>query len=311
MQISAACSDYCHALCNPFDAKPCGVPLAPIVNTQKTRVYVKGTASTGIGGVGFVSARPGHGGSNTSTAVFYTDSSYQGSTVQNTSGPGVNPGSTNSPYSSANFGPGATDLSFRIVSFGLRARYIGTELNRGGSKICLVDPTHNATDGRDEAQLLAEPQARKLPVSREWVNLHWQPITTDEYGFSSTDFGSAYMTIMFVSPDASINLPFEFEAYGIYEFQGSVARAQTHTFADPVGFAAVQTVSAQMNSISHGSASRTANEMHKLVHHYVNSGVSGVRGIAETASTAAAGVSSAWTILSDIFEMAAPILAFL
>jgi hypothetical protein len=223
----------------------------------------------------------------------------------------VNGISSNAPYSASQFGHDVGQLSFRIVAFGLRVRFVGTELNRGGSKVCLVDPTHNSTQGRTEANLLAEPQARKCPVTREWVNLHWQPITTDEYGFQAATFGGAYMTVMLISPDPAISLPFEFELYGIYEYQGSIARAQTHTFADPTGFAAVQTVSAQMNSVSHGSAAHTANQMHKLVHNYVNTGISGVRGAADMAASAASAASSTWGILTDIFEIAAPVLAML
>lgn len=311
VQLSAACSDYCHALCNPFEAKPCGVPLAPIISTQKTKVYAKGTAHTGTTGYGYVCARPGHSAANNSTTVYYSDATYAGNTVEAATGAGMLSASTNAPFDSTQISGAASGVSFRLVAFGLRVRYTGTELNRGGNKVCLVDPTHNTVAGRTEADLLSDPQARKLPVSRNWTSLTWQPIITAEFEFNLALFGSAHFAVLLVSPDPAINLSFEWEAYSIIEYQGSIARAQTHTFADPVGFAAVQSVSSQMNSISSQPPAKGAQEMHKAVQHYVNSGISGVRAVADTATSIARGANTAWSIFEDLFEIAAPLLALL
>lgn len=309
--MSKSCSDYCHALCNPFEAAPCGVPLSPIVSTQKTKVYAKGTAYTGSSGIGSITARPGHAIANDSTCVYYTDSAYAGSTISTTIAAGTLGASTNSPFASANFGPGFDQVSARIVAFGLRFRYSGTELNRGGSKVCLVDPTHNAIGGKSEAEMLADPQAKKLPVTRQWTSLIMQPILSTEYEFRDSTFGNGYMGVLLISPDTSVNMPFEFEAYGIFEFQGSIARAQTHTLADPTGFAAVQSVASQMNSVVNKSTASAAQEMHKAVHQYIGDGISTVTAGVNTAKAISTGASSAWTIFEDIFELAAPVLAWL
>lgn len=311
VQLSAACSDYCHALCNPFEAKPCGVPLAPIVSSQKTKVYAKGSAHTGTAGYGFVNIAPNLLVANDGLGVLYTTTAYAGSSVLNAVGVGVLATSTNAPFSTAQFGALGSSVSYRLVGCGLRVRYTGTELNRGGSKICLVDPTHNPIDNRTESDLLADPQAKKLPVTRSWTSLVWQPIIDTEFTFRNSVTGQFYMACLFVSPDASLDMAFEWEAYAIVEYQGSIARAQTHTFADPNGFAAVQTVSSQMNSVHTKSSGTAAQEMHKAVSHYVDSGLTGVRAFADTASSLARGANTAWSIFEDVLEVATPLLAWL
>lgn len=312
VQMSAACSAYCHALCDPFDAAPCGVPLSPIVMTQKTKVYAKGICYTGTAGFGYVNARPCGGAANNSGAVFYSDASYPGNVVHNgTSGTGQLVAVTNSPFATSDFGIGSASVSYRIVAFGLRVRYAGTELNRGGTKVCLVDPTHDAIAGRTMTALLSDPQATKLPITRAWTSLIWQPIRSDEFLFTSEFVGSAHMAVLFNSPDTALNQPFEWEAYGIYEFQGSPARAQTRTLSDPVGFAAVQSVSAAMHSVIDRPTASAAKDMHKAVAGYIGDGISTALQVANTARDVAHGANTAWKVFTEAAELAAPLLMLL
>jgi hypothetical protein len=315
VQISGHCSDYCHALCNPFDAKPAGMPTFPALPTLKQKVYARGTAYTGSMGVGFVALRPDHAVVSDDASVWYTTASFAGTTFDFTT---ASTASSNSMFVTADLGPDGS--SFRVIGSGLRVRYGGTELNRGGFKVCLVDPTHRTLSGRDEASLNAEVQTRRVNVTRQWTSLLYRPVLPNEVEFQSS-FNTdtrPYIGVMMISPDNSINELFEWEAYTIVEYQGVNARGQTHTNPDPVGFAAVSAVVNQTNGVLTKPPAQAASEMHTAVGHYIANGISGVNdvvssisGVIDTAASVASTASKAWTIFEDIFDIAAPVLALI
>lgn len=317
MQMSAATSEYCHALCNPFDAQPCGVPLAPVLQTYKSKNYAKGTLHTGTAGVGFLLCSPNLLAVNDAAPIHYTTSAYAGSTMEVT-GTGVNSASSNAPFVSSQIGNAASQILYRLVAAGIRLRYGGTELNRGGFKIALIDPTHDGLEGRDQASLLSDQQATRYSVNRDWTSVIWRPVVEAEYRFRTGVSGATdepCMGIMVVSPDATLDSLFEWEAYAIYEYQGAVARGQTVTFADPTGFAAVQSVSNTMSGSYRLPGHQVAESTHKSVLQYLMSGISGVIDAGHTvlpyAQKAVKLVGSATGILSEAAQIAAPVLALL
>nr|WPR18253.1 MAG: hypothetical protein [Crogonang virus 50] len=317
VQMSAATSAYCQALCNPFDAAPCGVPLSPVLQTYKAKNYAKGTCHTGSSGVGFVLLAPNLLVANNAGGVYYSTPAYAGTTME-VAGAGVSVANANAPFPSSQFGDGAANLSFRMVASGLRIRYGGTELNRGGFKIALIDPTHDGLDGRDEASLLSDQQATRYPVNREWTSVIWRPIREEEYRFRFNMTGvvtEPYMGIMVVSPDASLDMLFEWEAYSIYEYQGATARGQTVTYSDPTGFAAVQSVTNTMTGSYKQPSHQVAATTHQSVMQYLLHGISGIVDTGLSAlpvvQKAVRFAGSAAGVLSEAAELAAPVLALL
>jgi hypothetical protein len=278
--------------------------------SAKYRVFARGTAYTGTAGVGFISLDPRATAANDQHAIRYTSASYAGTTIVDGTNPGVSTAVTNAPYASAQIDPDI--VQYRVVGCGLRVRYGGTELNRGGFKIAFVDPTHRSVETRDEASLLSEPQAKKLSVTRNWTNLLYRPVLNSDISFNSNTTPDApYMAVMLVSPDTSIAELFEWEVYSLLEYQGASVRGQTHTNADPVGFAAVSAVANQTNGVMQGNSAGHVNQMMKAVHHYLGNGISGVVDVAQTIPKVANTAMTAMDIFEDVLEIGLPLLALL
>jgi len=283
----------------------------------KQKVYARGTAYTGTQGVGFIGCRPEAAATNDVTNVWYTTALYAGTTIDPVAA-GVSSANSNAMFTSAEISDDLT--TYRIVGSGLRVRYGGTELNRGGFKVCLVDPTHRALTGRDEASLNSELQAKRVPITRTWTTLVYRPVTTNDLNFrnAAPSADIPYIGVMMISPDNAINELFEWESFTIVEYQGANARGQTHTDPDPIGYAAVSAVANKTNSVFTQSASKSAAEMHEAVGHYIAHGISGVNDVVagasqaiSTASSVASTASRAWSIFEDAFSIAAPLLAFI
>jgi hypothetical protein len=315
VQISSHCSDYCKVLCNPFDAPPAGIPAFPSLPSLKQKVFAIGTAHTGTAGVGFVTFRPQNATANDAPSVWYTTPAYALTNITHAS---ASIAYSNSPITMAQISPDITTV--RVVGAGIRVRYGGTELNRGGFKVCLVDPTHQSLEGRDEASLNSEVQTRRLAVTRQWTTMLYRPVNDTETSFTGniTGLPTGYMGALFVSPDPSVSELFEWEAFTVVEYQGSTMRGQTHTNPDPVGYAAVSAVANQTNGILTQSSRAASAEMTTAVGHYIAHGISGVNDVVASADRAiatAASVTStasrAWTIFEDAFAIAAPLLALI
>jgi len=262
-----------------------------------------------------VTFRPPAAAVNDVPSVWYTAPSYALSYINHATAVTAY---SNSPITSAQVDPDIT--SVRVVGAGLRVRFGGTELNKGGFKVCLVDPTHQTLETRNEASLNSELQTRRVAVTRQWTTLVYRPITTGEISFAGTIAQNAtgYMGVLLVSPDPSISELFEWEAFTIVEYQGSTMRGQTHTNPDPVGYAAVSAVANQTNGILTMPSKQAANEMTTAVGHYIAHGISGVNDVVASADKAIATASSvvstasrAWTIFEDTLAIAAPLLALI
>lgn len=278
--LSKCATDYGRALSNPFTGPLACVPIAPSVYSLKVRTWVKGefrTSSTGASptGVGFICVDPYCGVTYDIPCVIHSDAAYQGTTVAYGAA-GTSSHYSNSAYAAGNFGDGATTAQYRIVASGLRIRYIGTELNRGGTIIAFRDPTGSSTIGQDITTLLAEVESKKFPVNRVWTTLCWRPSQINDYGFnkdpSTTDTNLLFGPICMIveSPDPSIGAAFEYEFSSVYEINGKNVRGQTLTTVDVNGQSAIASTSlhseamkAHQSSVSHSESflDQVANEL--------------------------------------------------
>ena len=136
--MSPQIRDYAHALANPFEASPAGVPVFPVVASQKVKCFFKEfivTSSTT--GQGYIAVRPASIVANDADGVIYTDNTWAGATIAAT-GTGVLLGRTNSPFTTTNFSTDETQ--YRLVSVGIRYRFAGIVLDRGGIGLPRVAP---------------------------------------------------------------------------------------------------------------------------------------------------------------------------
>lgn len=284
------------------------------------KAYQKGTATIGTAGVGFVLVNPGRGVVNDSNSIQYSTSTYGGTTLT-TAAAGVSNANTNSTFVAADIGPGTT-AAWRLVGYTLKTDYTGTVLNQSGSRILLVDPTHNSLNGRDEAAMNAELQARKIPtIGSKTASCLYRPVNSEEITFSTSTASaypfSPYMACMFVAP-AGISVTFDWEVWGIYEIQGTNVRGQTFTDPDPAGFAAVSAVANHSNSVVLGSAAAAATQMHKSVTQYIAQGISGVHDVIGAGNQAiqagraiTSSVGEGVRLFEDVMSVAAPLMAIL
>lgn len=253
IHLSEGAGQYMHALADPINAPPCGLPLGGL-SSEKNKCYIKGSMGTSAAGAGWILFSPGsmvanNSGTAASTyGVVYTTTANVGtpSTMAFTATPiasqviGVD---SNSPYAVANFSQ--TGVKFRLVSAEIRIRYIGTELNRGGSVIVFTDPNHNSLIGVNQSALLANQFAGRAAIKDgEWISCKYNGLvdsTEEVYSLAVTTGGckavNNCMGIMVQS--AAVSQLFDFEAYATFEIIGTTGAGMTPNNADPTAFATI------------------------------------------------------------------------
>jgi hypothetical protein len=187
------------------------------------------------------------------------------------------------PYTKANFTSGNEFLTGgvhgRIVSFGVRWRYIGTELQRSGRVYSLVHPDHDNLYGASFTSLGAYKECLTTQCSRQWTeqvvfsntstevdypinnltfansvaNVAAQEELVTTYPLSSMQFltnatAAPYTPTSVVGGapmcivfDGTAGNQYEFEVVAHVEYVGSITQSMlTKSHADPVGFSVVQ-----------------------------------------------------------------------
>lgn len=160
---------------SPFSRQANGacVPTFPARMSQKVSAFVTGNFATGTQGFGFVAVSPTV--SNNAPLAYSSISAYNSTAVDCLNVNAQTTVMSALPYNSSQLLTGdvanPAPVSGRIVSCGLRVRYIGTELNRGGVCYCLVTPDHTNVQGFSMALLSTYSECIKVPVSRQWTTI--------------------------------------------------------------------------------------------------------------------------------------------
>lgn len=233
--LSDCAVKYAKAIHAPWNEIDACVPIMPCFPSQKVSAWVKGTFSTGTASTGFVLVVPEVLAASDVYGVSYTGSTYAGSTLVQT-GTGVVQKYSNSPFLDANFSAG--DVIGRVVACGVRVRYAGTELERGGIILSICHPDHSSLDTSSSSDLEAFSTVHAEPVNRKWHECVWYPIDATEVAYKDLTTGSACMGIMVTAPSTD-PLLFEFEVYLRFEAIGSATRGHTSMAGDVVGGSAV------------------------------------------------------------------------
>jgi hypothetical protein len=243
VRLSPCANDYAKTLADPFSATSACIPSYPPLLTRKMQVFVKGVISTGSTGAGMIYADPLNAIANDTPCIWYSTSAYTANIFAAQSFNSVSANS-NSEYTASAVGTGPNQLSCRVVSSGLRIRYIGTELNRGGQIVAFHDPTHSTLNQRSLASVDGEQESRRLPVSKEWSTVLYRPVDDPDNEFTSTlhnantqDDGSFFMGIIFQAP--GVQSDYEFEFYVNFEVHGRNVRGKTPSHVDVTGHGAV------------------------------------------------------------------------
>jgi hypothetical protein len=140
---------------------------------------------------------------------------------------------------------------------GMRIRYAGTELNRGGRVILYEDPEHGtiATTGAPYASVMANDKAREFEVTNKWLVLCQSgPVTPQEYDFltspytpySSSNLTAHYLLCLF---SGTAGNAFDIEFFWNWEYAGQNIRGKTRSESDDTGF---QTVLGAVQAVPQG-----------------------------------------------------------
>jgi hypothetical protein len=142
--------------------------------------------------LGFVAVAPTL--AHTEASVYFTDLDYADNKI-GIVGTGLQTGLTstvydNMPYAGSQFLDGdsyrGSTLVGRMVSFAIRARYTGTELNRGGTMYLYVHPDHQSVNNLSLTTAASFKECIRVPVTRQW-----QEIVISAVDHSETTFPDA------------------------------------------------------------------------------------------------------------------------
>lgn len=237
MRLSDPALRYIAAL---YDPRQCyESPWIPLqaAYSQKSRVFARGSFSTGTTGFGFAVARGGP--ANDAWCVqSSTATSVGGAATTLTSFTNLQTANSNSPYTTAQHGVTATSVQSRMVGMALYVRYAGTELNRGGDFLLLEEPNHQSIGGNySYNQMLAVDGCKRIPMTQGWVHVSWCPNNTNEMNFTADGFGNVNASSIGIAvTSATANAqPFEYELHEWVEYIGSPARSASVSFEDPIG----------------------------------------------------------------------------
>ncbi len=232
--FSETTTEYLQLVTDPFvRAHDANIPTYPAFPSRKLSVFANTTVSTGTAGFGFIVLRPLRGVGSDGTVAYKSGPTYGGTTLV-ASGTGVSAVSTNSDYVNSDIG--ASGAKYRLVAFGVRARYMGIMYNEGGRVSGLTEPNHGSLIGLEYGGIRAYTDARAVsPDQKEWTELIWTPISDTDMSYSDSISGENSMAMVFESPDSSIEEKYEVEIYGHYELIGSTVRGKSPSEADIVG----------------------------------------------------------------------------
>lgn len=324
--MSPCAAEYCLCLANPFTGPAACIPSYPALLTRKTRAYAKGTFSTGTAGFGCITVTPTLGVANDQRFVLYTSSAFAGTSptfnstfVQGTAG--NNYATSNSDYASGVFTQADSPNKLRVVSCGLRIRYAGTELNRGGYIVGFMDPNHesimvdNAGAGKAQSTIEGYTESKRFGVDRKWKTVLFRPVDEIDNTFVTGDPtflgaggtvvstpGMYYMAFYVQAASSATPLTYEWEVYANYEVTGRGVRGKTASHFDPVGHAAVHASTVTTTTLlpSEKSDSERMAEFVKHTESYLDTAMSIGGGLAHLAQRFGPAFGGAMSLMAEI-----------
>lgn len=244
--LSECAMRYALALTNPFsnNLKEVCIPDEWAQPSYKVAVRAFTTLVTGTGGWGWVIADPqaiSNDAANNARAILSTTAAYVGSQSRiNILDPDLlKVNATRAPYSQATL-ISQTGPKYRIVACGLRIRYTGKAIDRGGTIIALRHPNNETLNDLDESQLRGLNNSVPGPVHQDkWTSVNWIPVNASNQAFKTYDPSSYTHSMGFFVRSATPGATFEVQAMYLTEYVGANI-ATTPSHSDTVGMAAIR-----------------------------------------------------------------------
>lgn len=225
-------ANYAASIANPFDTPPTCVPVFPTPMSRKVKYFARGTLATGTSGYGWIIFAPLRAVCS-SNSFSYTDNVYTQTNNSNfvNSGTGIKQGSTNAEFAATAFGSDSDELKFRLVSAGIRVKWAGTTLNRGGTIRAMCSVNHNDMSSYESYESLGDYRVCKIvPVREGWTDICWTPVERHELDFSNGSTDDRTLAIAIQTPTGGVTAPFDYEVVGNYEIIGALAPGKTPSY---------------------------------------------------------------------------------
>jgi len=240
---------YLQVLTDPFtffntEAEVC-IPDNKAAPSWKYQSRVRGTFQVGPKSFGFVGVAPFSGVSNEQKFLSHSLENFTSTrpTVVDPAIPPSPPEIVLSPDQGMPYGD--SDLrQWRLVGCGLRARYIGTELNRGG-QVLLCKGYGDDDDLNDVPveDLLSRPSTITYPTDRRWHSVAFYPLEDNQTEWSDQNFALGSLKIVIAVSGGNQGNSYEYEAVRYFEFKSLKALRvplTTKSHADVQGISAIR-----------------------------------------------------------------------
>lgn len=257
---------YMQAVLDPFNYRLSGkevcIPDLWDLPSFKFSTRVRGTFITGATAGGVVISPFTF--SNDEVFGFVSLSPYGGNVMPGTADVGV------SSFEDSQF-PWGVDFprQVRLVACGLRARYIGTQLNLGGQILPVAICTAEGNVVHlDSNQISNMNNTEQYPSSRAWHGCCWRPTTQDQMSyifgsFPASSNSNCKMGILCIP--ATANQPFEYEVVRFFEAvsqsatsgSGSSSNSVPSTTASDSDIVGLSTVRQFLGSVSNSEVGQT------------------------------------------------------
>lgn len=241
--ISPQTVSWLGAVNDPFNAeKETYVPAYPARPSRKCTAFARGSmATSSTTGVGYLVTTGNI--CNDQAGGYVTTSAntiLATGAVPDSTGTGVSLWSFNSDYASSTFGSGSGYAQQRLVALGIRVRYAGSELNRGGTIYALEHPLHKSLGSNTFANLASFESCYKGPVqSNKWTEVSYHFLDPEDFAYNSAGYPTGWsgvpLAIAIVAPSATTSISFDWEAVVHYEIIGANVRGKSPSFSDIVG----------------------------------------------------------------------------
>jgi hypothetical protein len=187
--MSPCAKDYMMALSDPFglleaNREVC-IPDTMVMPSYKLTTITRGSFAIGTLGIGFVWTNPSLYGNAAHTTnhcyITYTASNFASNSLQTST---TIAGVEHAVDSQFPYGKDISEVRrWRIVGHGLRVRYSGTELNRGGRLVSfsIDDEDLTASQAND---LLKNQNSATHPVTRSWRTVAYRPFDPDQVDYT-------------------------------------------------------------------------------------------------------------------------------
>jgi hypothetical protein len=182
LSMSPCAAHYATAVGAPFSSGAIGacVPTFPARPSFKVHARTLGSLFVGPSAFGFLAIAPSI--ANNVASAWSSLPSYNQTKIDITDLDVTTYVMAANPYASGAFLNSATAdaMAGRIVSVGIRIRYVGTELDRGGLIYGFVSPTHDNINTLGLDKITAYRECIRRPVNREWTTIVVTAIDMDE-----------------------------------------------------------------------------------------------------------------------------------